>query len=256
MYSDNINLIYLKFLQPIVSELNRLNKIFQLDKPDPSKLLRELLTFYRSLLERIGLPKTFQSWQDIMEFNLSDENLLPLDAVDFGVQFRLALFEAKGISDLAEQDIPDNIQQLEALKFLSPSHALSSSKPRIDDLPFFHLFKGDLGKAEQQWRVIHSLEWKNAEYGKTEDFWVEVSAYTDTAGDRNFEDLGNFALSLLALPFSNAAVERSFSQMSLTYADMNLNHHHGCFLSLLLKFIQHHLRRVGKRAHMSKIKQP
>ncbi len=234
MYSDNINLIYLKFLQPIVSELNRLNKIFQLDKPDPAKLLTELLTFYRSLLERIGLPKTFQSWQDIMEFNLSDENLLPLDAVDFGVQFRLALFEANGISDLAEQDmkrrcrdymlelskeirkrLPDNIKQLEALKFLSPSHTLSSSKPRIDDLPFFHLFKGDVGKAEQQWRVIHTLEWNNAEDGKTEDFWVEVSAYTDTAGDRNFEDLGNFALSLLALPFSNAAVERSFSQMSL-----------------------------------------
>ncbi|RXN14802.1 Zinc finger MYM-type 1 [Labeo rohita] len=200
MYSDNINLIYLKFLQPIVAELNRLNKIFQLDKPDPAKLLTELLTFYRSLLERIGLPKTFQSWQDIMEFNLSDENLLPLDAVDFGVQFRLALFEANGISDLAEQDmkrrcrdymlelskeirkrLPDNIKQLEALKFLSQSHTLSSSKPRIDDLPFFHLFKGDVGKAEQQWRVIHTLEWNNAEDGKTEDFWVEVSAYTDTA---------------------------------------------------------------------------
>ncbi|CAM4573759.1 unnamed protein product [Leuciscus chuanchicus] len=106
-----------------------------------------------------------------MEFNLSDENLLPLDAVDFGVQFRLALFEAKGIRDLAEQDmkrrcrdymlelskeirkrLPDNIKQLEALKFLSPSHAMSSSKPRIDDLPFFHLFKGDVGKAEQQRR--------------------------------------------------------------------------------------------------------
>lgn len=171
MYSDNINLIYLKFLQPNVSELNRLNKIFQLDKPDPAKLLTELLTFYRSLLERIGLPKTFQSWQDIMEFNLSDGNLLSLDAVDFAVQFRLALFEANGISDLAEQDmkrrcrdymlelskeirkrVPDNIKQLEALKFLSPSHTLSSSKPRIDDLPFFHLFKGDVGKAEQQWR--------------------------------------------------------------------------------------------------------
>jgi len=83
---------------------------------------------------------------------------------------------------------------------------LINKSPRIYDLPFFHLFKGDLGKAEQQWRVP-SLEWNNTEDGKTEDFWVEVSAYTDTAGDRNFEDLGNFALSLLALPFSNAAVE-------------------------------------------------
>ncbi len=302
MYSDNINLIYLKFLQPIVSELNRLNKIFQLDKPDPAKLLTELLTFYRSLLERIGLPKTFQSWQDIMEFNLSDENLLPLDAVDFGVQFRLALFEANGISDLAEQDmkrrcrdymlelskeirkrLPDNIKQLEALKFLSPSHTLSSSKPRIDDLPFFHLFKGDVGKAEQQWRVIHTLEWNNAEDGKTEDFWVEVSAYTDTAGDRNFEDLGNFALSLLALPFSNAAVERSFSQMSLIKNKLRNRLEQNSLLNIMRIRAYMQRRNIcchefkpsprmlslftaeiysappekgGKRASMSKIKQP
>ncbi|KAK3507849.1 hypothetical protein QTP70_001424, partial [Hemibagrus guttatus] len=65
-------------------------------------------------------------------------------------RFRLALFEAKGISDQAEQDLkcrcrdymlelskeirkrlPDNIKQLEALKFLSPIHVLSSKQQQI-----------------------------------------------------------------------------------------------------------------------------
>ena len=44
---------------------------------------------------------------------------------------------------------------------------------------------------------------------------MEVLKYTDAAGETPFEELALFALSLLALPFSNASVERVFSQMNL-----------------------------------------
>lgn len=157
IYSDDINLIYLKFPQPIVSELTRLNKIFLLNKPNAAKLLTELLIFYQSLLERIDIAK------DILElarcykkFNLSDENLLHIDAVDFGVQVRLVLLESKEINDQALLDmehrcrdyilelskeikkrLPDNMKQLDVPrtslgdKLLSPSHVLSSSKPSL-----------------------------------------------------------------------------------------------------------------------------
>lgn len=120
MYSDNFSLIYLKFLQPIVSELNRLTKIFQLDKPNPAKLLTELLTFYQSLLERVGLLKTFCSWHKIMAFNLCDENLC--------VGHETLVQEIR-------KRLPDHIKQSEALKLLSQRYVLSSRKPRFDDLP-------------------------------------------------------------------------------------------------------------------------
>jgi len=39
--------------------------------------------------------------------------------------------------------------------------------------------------------------------------------HTEATGEHDFSVVGKFALSVLALPFSNAAVERTFSQMNL-----------------------------------------
>ena len=39
--------------------------------------------------------------------------------------------------------------------------------------------------------------------------------YKDAADENVFEDLAKFALALMSLPFSNAAVERMFSHMNL-----------------------------------------
>ncbi|CAL9682940.1 unnamed protein product [Knipowitschia caucasica] len=273
MYQDDINLIYLKFLHPIVSELNRLNKMFQLEKPNPAKMLTELLAFYRSLIERIGKPKTFTDWKDIMDYNLTEGNLLPIDAVDFGVQFRLALSEVvkkKTLTTAVVEDtkcrcraymlelakeikkrLPENIKQLGALKLMSPSQVLNPvTKPKLDELPFFHLFNGDVAKAEQQWRVLYSLEWNNREDSKTEDFWVEVHTYRDTSGERSFHDLSTFALSLLALPFSNAAVERAFSQMSLIKNKLRNRLEQSSLLNIMR--IRAHMQRLKICCHQFK----
>lgn len=81
-------------------------------------------------------------------------------------------------------------------------------------LTFLKLYAGDLGKLEQQWRVLDMLPWQNTEGVKTKQFWIEVKNHVDATGERDFAELGSFALSLLALPFSNAAVERTFSEIN------------------------------------------
>ncbi len=48
-----------------------------------------------------------------------------------------------------------------------------------------------------------------------EQFWINVCNHRDLSGEKDFKELSQFALSLLALSFSNAAVERVFSQMNL-----------------------------------------
>lgn len=53
MYSDPVNKLYLMFLQPIVQEANRVNKMFQMENTNPCRLFHELITFYLSLLRRV-----------------------------------------------------------------------------------------------------------------------------------------------------------------------------------------------------------
>ncbi|MGH0151419.1 UNVERIFIED_CONTAM: hypothetical protein FKN15_020229 [Acipenser sinensis] len=160
-------------------------------------------------------------------------NSLPLSAVDFGIKFQLELSESKIEPQKAEdikrrcrdymfeflkeikQRLPPNIHQLESLAVLSPSVVLSSKKPQLANLSFLPLYNGDLGKLEQQWRALNNVHWEHTEDNQIEEFWVEVAKHTDAAGDKDFTELGRFALSLLALPFSNASVERAFSQMAL-----------------------------------------
>ncbi len=71
MYRDPANKASLAFLQPIVSQVNRVNKMFEADKCDVSKLLAELMSLYQSVLMRLMIPRTFSSWQAVINFDVS-----------------------------------------------------------------------------------------------------------------------------------------------------------------------------------------
>ena len=69
---------------------------------------------------------------------------------------------------------------------------------------------------QRQWDNVGGVKWLNRyDSLDVEQFWTNVFLYTDAAGERVFYTLATFALSLLALPFSNASVERCFSQMNI-----------------------------------------
>ena len=48
-----------------------------------------------------------------------------------------------------------------------------------------------------------------------EQFWVGIANHKDATGENDFSELRNFILSMLALPFSNSAIERAFSQRNV-----------------------------------------
>jgi Domain of unknown function (DUF4371)/hAT family C-terminal dimerisation region len=237
MYTAVENKLYLVFLQPILQELNRVNKLFELDRASPVKLLSELMTLYRCILNRIMRPTTFSTWASTLQYNIDDQsNHLPLAAVNFGIQFQIILAESnightnpKLSEDIKircrnylmellkemRQRLPTNVERLESLSDLSPSLVLGKQKSHLATLSFLPLFHGNIGNLEQQWNRLSLFSWSNTEDTDVEHFWVEVANHTDASGEHDFHDLGNFALSLLALPFSNASVERTFSQMNL-----------------------------------------
>lgn len=85
----------------------------------------------------------------------------------------------------------------------------------MHELSFLPKYNGDLGKLDQQWQRIGTVSWPEIDVLDAEKFWMKVYDHTDASGEKDFMELATFALSLLAIPVSNASVERVFSQMNL-----------------------------------------
>ncbi|XP_061464100.1 coenzyme Q-binding protein COQ10 homolog B, mitochondrial isoform X1 [Rhineura floridana] len=234
MYSEPVNRLYLVFLQPLVQEANRISKLFLLETVNPVKLITELVMLYKTLLQKIVKPSAFPTWSSIMNYDMrSKRNYLPPSEVNLGQVFLSELAEAKLPSQIGDAiqlkcrdcifelvnqiklRLPPNVQHLESLGALNPSVVLSPLRPTFSTLSFLSLYRGDHSKLEQQWRNLDTVSWTNTEDGQIEQFWVEVLKHTDEVGDKDFVELGLFVLTLLTLPFSNAAVECTVSQMNL-----------------------------------------
>ena len=239
-YKNPFNKLYLVFLMPILMELNRVNKLFQLEKASPVTLLKELLNLFKMLRNKIMQPATFPTLKSVLDFDLeSPRNFLPISAVCLGVEFNLeadrVVSQMKGnVNDVInplkqrckdyivelfrelKKRLPSNFEQLKSLAQLSPDMILSQRKSQFQDLSFIGLFKGNMFDLQRQWDNVGGVEWPNRYDGTDlEQFRTDVFLYTDAAGERVFYTLATFALSLLALPFSNASVERFFSQMNI-----------------------------------------
>ena len=169
-----------------------------------------------------------------LTYDTEDErNHLPLSAVDFGILFQVTLAELDLTSENADaiksrcqqflvellrqmrQRLPSNVERLESIADLSPTVVTGKQKRPLKDLSLIPLFTGDLGKLDQQYSLIGDILWPDVNDNKVEQFWIDVFSHVDASGDHDFQELGSFALSILALPFSNAAVERAFSYMPL-----------------------------------------
>ena len=71
MYKDPANKAFLAFLHPVVSQVDRVNKMFEGEDCNVSKLLAELMSLYQSILKRLMMPRTFSSWEAVINFDVS-----------------------------------------------------------------------------------------------------------------------------------------------------------------------------------------
>ncbi|KAH9366005.1 hypothetical protein HPB48_014483 [Haemaphysalis longicornis] len=67
-------------------------------------------------------------------------------------------------------------------------------------------------KIQNQWSKINLLDWK--QISSTQSFCCEVHSYKDACGENPFAELAGFFMSMLVLPYSNAEVGRTFSQLN------------------------------------------
>ncbi|KAK8395428.1 hypothetical protein O3P69_006225 [Scylla paramamosain] len=178
MYSNPANRLYLAFLQPVVSQVNRVNKMFESDNCNVNKLLVDLMSLYQSILLRLMMPRTFSTWKarpgvvegESTEWRLPSlcqqvNNHLPLQAVDFElarsrVDSRVVDTIKKYGRDFLMQlltelraRLPCNIHHLQSLDVLTPDTVLGVRKSRLQELTFLPRYSGDVGQLDEQWQT-------------------------------------------------------------------------------------------------------
>ncbi|KAF0688544.1 Uncharacterized protein FWK35_00036203, partial [Aphis craccivora] len=126
-------------------------------------------------------------------------------------------FEAKCSSLKMRPEVEKVIHNLSILQntsLLSPAKCLNTTKDSIASLAKLMNFESqNISKIESQWTKINLVQWKSTT--STESLWAEICNYTDSSGINPFNELCKLAKCLLVLPWSNAEVERCFSQMNL-----------------------------------------
>ncbi|CAN8007314.1 unnamed protein product [Ixodes pacificus] len=80
-------------------------------------------------------------------------------------------------------------------------------------MEFMKLPQEKIAAIELQWNKLTLVRWNKLD--TTVAFWDEVKKYRDASNTNPFLDLADFALATLVLPWSNAEVERVFSQMNI-----------------------------------------
>lgn len=112
--------------------------------------------------------------------------------------------------------IPDSLNSLCLLQYLSPEAVLRKTKPNIDELLLqFPSLVPDPSQAAREYRNLRFSDNLPDQHSDPVQFWFMVQGEKDAAGNSRFQHICDFALALFTMPFSNAAVERVFSVMSL-----------------------------------------
>ena len=123
-------------------------------------------------------------------------------------QFTVALIKQ------LRQRLPDNIEVLRKIALLRPSNALNPIKESlIPLLEGMGVAEDDIDDIARQWTNLPFIRWE-----QTSDpvaLWSEVKGYRDAGGSYPFFKLASFAITMLCVPYSNAEVERMFSQMNI-----------------------------------------
>lgn len=247
---------YLIFIKPYLQDVQRVNKLFQgSSSTDMSKLFEEIcfliektansITVQRrdfdalsSTVEDYIIPNPYLGYD--LEMHFKSSNLS--EVVVKKIRQNCIQFVSKLVYSLRRR-LPDNVKVLRQINRISVERALRIIKPEL--APILEEFKYPsslITKIDMQWKNLPLVPWtaKNT----TSEFWSEVKRFKDAGGNNPFEELAEFACRMLTLPFSNAEVERTFSQMNLVKTKVRNRMEGGMVNAIIL--IRSSLSNLGK----------
>ncbi|XP_066985911.1 SCAN domain-containing protein 3-like [Macrobrachium rosenbergii] len=239
-YKDPQNKLYLLFVRKTLREVVIVNKLFQGQNVDITKLTEDLLDMYRNIMQIVVEPGFLSKCPKVNLPNLKYMNyLLPLNVINFGYDFNTFANACplndnqimyvkdrcqKYLLELLNQiqmRLPDNVETLLMLKKLHPAIATSQLKDSI--VPIAIKYKStftDMDSLENEWNSVSFDQWPESCLKNSVCFWSEVRRKKNSAGEPKYPNISSLALSLFTLPFSNASVERIFSQMNVVHSKL------------------------------------
>lgn len=257
MLNERSNLLYLTFALPLVNEFEQMNVLFQHTNANQCQLFDDLNTFYRSLRSRVCKPEFVNRHEQIDDSHVKD-----LKDIQFGAKFyqelnqsnlsqekvhdikvRCLKFLITAVNQVAKR-FPESLGFYSTLKSFHPATLLSQTKyVRFSDLNLedFDSRNVDLDKIESQYMNIRIIDWRayDVDLNDMNAFWCYIYNHTNAIGSPCFRDLASLVLSALALPISNAFVERMFSHVTIVKS--KLRNKISCDLLNSILMIKSHL---------------
>lgn len=188
MYNDPVNHLYLLYLKPILEEVQTVNKLFESNNIDPTKLYKDLCALVQSTSRRILNPtarvdiftQNIESYLDpepymgyAFETKLREYNLQP--EVENNLRQRCLNFTLKLVSELRSR-LPINFNILEKVSLFSVEETLKAVKPSLSDIAQeFRVDAATMDRLMSQWRNIVHIKWERT--SSTVEFWNEVIDY-------------------------------------------------------------------------------
>ncbi len=223
--------LLLIFLDLILSQIRKLNDQLQSNEADNISIFEELQTYFRLLASRVLNPAILCRNTDVQLCFLSPEShfvFLHDDHVDYSGNFIKAVASSSLKSEEKRAIRHTAVKFLRALfiafqcwllalmelflqtsSFKLPTFMEKKIQPSLLKKPFF---EADISELENQVCDIQACMWRAK---TTEDFWVEVFHHKNLLSETSYYPLAEDVLKMMALPTSNADVERVFSQMNV-----------------------------------------
>lgn len=229
LFSKNENLVYLKFLQYILTEVDRVNDIFQSRNANITKIVDDLIHLLKfvcfSMINR-DIPHF-----NIFESKIEESMFLEIPYIGCRAEQEIkklntqqaTLVRQKCIEFLHKLFIeirsrtPKNIEVFNKIKCFDIANILvlteRNKSKLINVLDIYEENLQQRTKLLDQASQLSFVNWTEKE--DSLKFWTEVYNYSNSIGQNPFHDLAKFVFRFYVLPFSNAEVERAFSQMNI-----------------------------------------
>ena len=228
--------LYYYFLKYVLPKFTKFNQLYQSEKPNIHFVAQSLTVTYKAFLSCYmsttylhsrPIDEIIQLHHPLFSMSMGSEVSQFLSQPDIG-SFRreiigflehVQLFYIEAATQI-KQRFPINDPVLKKLGFLNPDTISSTTVAQV--LETASLFPNimsieDIEKIDDEWREITFMD--RTEYsGHRSDvgsFWGSVGKIRNVSGSLKFPAIGKLTKALLAIPHSNADVERIFSHVTL-----------------------------------------